>query len=424
MEQTVPAEGSVFDAFGKSSFVEVYSAEGSLAQAEGSTFGSDDCRGAFAEDMRHKAPSSQEKRPRHIRRLRRERLQRVRPSSRRAEAEFVETLQEFNGQVDLAADGPAESDADRTTRISRRAAGSEARLTLMGMELGVPGDSPGVAAGEEPTSALLSTAPGEEASGVCGAGVVRNSDSLGSDSVEGNAIARTGEGGIDQSPLSLLDQFLSVDGVFDSNGAGTISLDVTNKSGQVKRLRRRRNLSNLRRTKAGRRRHVCLRQRRFVEAPLAVAVRAGEAGSPGASSPTKLKMLAGRGAEVAAEEAARLSSRESPRILRRQRSSRPKTTQDRRKRKWSRCEVATNPELIALDQKYRQLEERYDFLQEQFTLSRKLQKKAMELRDSMVTDVQREFEVQRAKIGAELNSERAQNYILAEELVRHTRLLE
>lgn len=49
---------------------------------------------------------------------------------------------------------------------------------------------------------------------------------------------------------------------------------------------------------------------------------------------------------------------------------------------------------------------------------RRLQKKALELRDSIVADAQREFEAQRAKIGAELNSERAQNCILAEELVR------
>ncbi|OAE32125.1 hypothetical protein AXG93_2912s1140 [Marchantia polymorpha subsp. ruderalis] len=63
----------------------------------------------------------------------------------------------------------------------------------------------------------------------------RNSDSLGSDSVEGNGTTRAaGEGGIDQSPLLLLDQFLSADGVFDSNRAGTISLAVTNKSGQRK----------------------------------------------------------------------------------------------------------------------------------------------------------------------------------------------
>ncbi|OAE23369.1 hypothetical protein AXG93_1660s1280 [Marchantia polymorpha subsp. ruderalis] len=39
-------------------------------------------------------------------------------------------------------------------------------------------------------------------------------------------------------------------------------------------------------------------------------------------------------------------------------------------------------------------------------------------------EARREFEKQRAKIEAELHSERAQNYILAEELVRQTRLLE
>ncbi|OAE31137.1 hypothetical protein AXG93_2508s1000 [Marchantia polymorpha subsp. ruderalis] len=68
------------------------------------------------------------------------------------------------------------------------------------MELGVPGDGPGVAAGEESTSARFLTTSGEVAGGVCGAGVDGNSDPLGSDSVEGNATARVGvEGGIDQS---------------------------------------------------------------------------------------------------------------------------------------------------------------------------------------------------------------------------------
>ncbi|OAE30548.1 hypothetical protein AXG93_977s1340 [Marchantia polymorpha subsp. ruderalis] len=49
---TVPAKGSAFGAFGKCSFVEGSSAEGSSAQAKTSAFGSNPCRGAFAEDVR------------------------------------------------------------------------------------------------------------------------------------------------------------------------------------------------------------------------------------------------------------------------------------------------------------------------------------------------------------------------------------
>ncbi|OAE25057.1 hypothetical protein AXG93_4094s1080 [Marchantia polymorpha subsp. ruderalis] len=146
-------------------------------------------------------------------------------------------------------------------------------------------------------------------------------------------------------------------------------------------------------------------------------------------------MLAGRGAEVAAEEAAHPSSRESPRIsavteiLKTEHdtgSEEEEVDLVRGTPTGVLCEqvVATNPELIALDLKYRQMEERYDILQERFTLTLRLQKKALELQDSMVSDAQREFEVQCAKIGAELNSKRAQNYILVEELVRQTWLLE
>ncbi|OAE34716.1 hypothetical protein AXG93_265s1010 [Marchantia polymorpha subsp. ruderalis] len=90
----------------------------------------------------------------------------------------------------------------------------------------------------------------------------------------------------------------------------------------------------------------------------------------------------------------------------------------------TRIKVATNPELIALDQKYRQLKERYDFLQEQFTISRRLQKAALQLRDELVSKFQREFEELRAKVQMEFIFEQAQNKIMAEELVRQTRLLE
>ncbi|OAE33780.1 hypothetical protein AXG93_4587s1000 [Marchantia polymorpha subsp. ruderalis] len=54
----------------------------------------------------------------------------------------------------------------------------------------------------------------------------------------------------------------------------------------------------------------------------------------------------------------------------------------------------------------------------------KLQKAVNQLRNNKAAEAQREFEKQRERIEAELNSERAQNCILAEELVRQTRLLE
>ncbi|OAE30517.1 hypothetical protein AXG93_2862s1010 [Marchantia polymorpha subsp. ruderalis] len=71
------------------------------------------------------------------------------------------------------------------------------------------------------------------AGGVRGAGVGRSSDSLGSHSVEGDeTTCIRGEGRIDQSPLPLLDQFLSVHGMSDSNRASTIPIAVMQQSGQ------------------------------------------------------------------------------------------------------------------------------------------------------------------------------------------------
>ncbi|OAE33544.1 hypothetical protein AXG93_4032s1010 [Marchantia polymorpha subsp. ruderalis] len=90
----------------------------------------------------------------------------------------------------------------------------------------------------------------------------------------------------------------------------------------------------------------------------------------------------------------------------------------------TRIIIATNPIVISLDNKYRELELKNDALHGHLTLSRKLQKAVNQLRDDKAAEAQREFEKQREKIEAELNSERAQNCILAEELVRQTRLLE
>lgn len=65
----------------------------------------------------------------------------------------------------------------------------------------------------------------------------------------------------------------------------------------------------------------------------------------------------------------------------------------------TRIKVATNRELMILDQKYRKLEERYNFFHDQCALARKLQKAALRLRDEMVTNLAwREIDEMRAKV--------------------------
>ncbi|OAE24647.1 hypothetical protein AXG93_598s1060 [Marchantia polymorpha subsp. ruderalis] len=61
----------------------------------------------------------------------------------------------------------------------------------------------------------------------------------------------------------------------------------------------------------------------------------------------------------------------------------------------------------------RELEEKNDIMNEHLTLSRKLQKAVLQLRDDATAKAQREFEKQRATIEAELHSERIQNSTLA-----------
>ncbi|OAE34641.1 hypothetical protein AXG93_3267s1090 [Marchantia polymorpha subsp. ruderalis] len=73
------------------------------------------------------------------------------------------TCKKFDGQVHPAADGSAESAADRSARIPARANCGEARFPPMGMELGMSGDGTRVAAGEESTSARIPIAFGEMA---------------------------------------------------------------------------------------------------------------------------------------------------------------------------------------------------------------------------------------------------------------------
>ncbi|OAE31780.1 hypothetical protein AXG93_3072s1030 [Marchantia polymorpha subsp. ruderalis] len=89
----------------------------------------------------------------------------------------------------------------------------------------------------------------------------------------------------------------------------------------------------------------------------------------------------------------------------------------------TRTKVATNPVLSSLDNRCRELELKNNALHGYLTLSRKLRKVVNHVRDSKVTKAHKKFEKQREKLEAELDSERAQNSTLAEELVRQTRLL-
>ncbi|OAE30917.1 hypothetical protein AXG93_1640s1000 [Marchantia polymorpha subsp. ruderalis] len=120
-------------------------------------------------------------------------------------------------------------------------------------------------------------------------------------------------------------------------------------------------------------------------------------------------MLAGRGVEAAPEEATRPSGRESPRIL--------------AAKEILESEEET-PSEEEEDQKYRNLEERYNFLQDQWALTRKLQMAALKLQDEMVERVRRELNELRAKFHMDLSDKRVQIRNLIEELVRKTRALE
>ncbi|OAE25582.1 hypothetical protein AXG93_2982s1020 [Marchantia polymorpha subsp. ruderalis] len=84
----------------------------------------------------------------------------------------------------------------------------------------------------------------------------------------------------------------------------------------------------------------------------------------------------------------------------------------------TRIKVAANRELIAQDQKYRNLEERYNFLQDQWALARKLQKAGLKLRDEMMANARR------AKVQTDSSVQQIQIRNLADELVRKTQALE
>ncbi|OAE28911.1 hypothetical protein AXG93_2369s1050 [Marchantia polymorpha subsp. ruderalis] len=188
-------------------------------------------------------------------------------------------------------------------------------------------------------------------------------------------------------------------------------------------------------------------------------------GPPRAGSPTPLGVLALHGVEAVAEEAARPSARESPRIsaatkileTEEDTPSEEEEVQsvrgtptgvlceqvvlllrylDRKAtkygdphqceyyvelvRNWTRIKMATNLELMVLNQKYRQLDERYNFLKDQCALARKLQKAALKLRDEMMTNARGKIDELRAKIQTDFNVEQIQIRNLADELVRKT----
>ncbi|OAE19550.1 hypothetical protein AXG93_960s1040 [Marchantia polymorpha subsp. ruderalis] len=87
------------------------------------------------------------------------------------EKKCVGTCKKFDGPVHPVADGSAESAADWSVRIPARADCGEARFPPMGMELGMSGDGTRVVAGEESTSARITTASGEMAGQRLGASV-------------------------------------------------------------------------------------------------------------------------------------------------------------------------------------------------------------------------------------------------------------
>ncbi|OAE21012.1 hypothetical protein AXG93_2024s1250 [Marchantia polymorpha subsp. ruderalis] len=170
------------------------------------------------------------------------------------------------------------------------------------------------------------------------------------------------------------------------------------------------------------------------QAPSAIAVRAGVAGPSGAGSPTPLEVLAGHGVEAAVEEATRSCARESPRIsaateildTEDDTSSEEEEVESVRElvRNRTRIKVATNPELMALDQKYRQLEECYNFLQDQCTLSRKLQKTAIQLRNELSEAARKADEELLGRLQSqcdELRAQRAEAELQLAEVEGHNR---
>ncbi|OAE34640.1 hypothetical protein AXG93_3267s1080 [Marchantia polymorpha subsp. ruderalis] len=82
----------------------------------------------------------------------------------------------------------------------------------------------------------------------------------------------------------------------------------------------------------------------------------------------------------------------------------------------------TNRVLSSVDNRCRELGLKNDALHGHLTLLRKLQKAVNQMRDNKAVEAHRKFEKQREKLEAELNSERAQNSTLAEELCDELRV--
>ncbi|OAE25550.1 hypothetical protein AXG93_2022s1010 [Marchantia polymorpha subsp. ruderalis] len=337
----------------------------------------------------------------------------------------------------------------------------------MGMKLGVPGDGPGMVAGEKPTSARFLTTSEEMAGGVCGAGVDRNSDPLGSDSMEGNATARVGgEGGsiYHLSPF-LINFYRSMGCLTASERVQFPLLSRSNPGRYVKDVKvdtdtdetpactpptRPRAEEEPRAVRVPRKRkwdgEADQSQR---EAPAAPA-RSRATHEPSSRPKQKARKLVLPASSADTGRAA--ERRNSPfsgeyasaRVLgsttdlpaskaRKAFGPRPRhgtpTSVPATDREWSggrdRRSCATQFQGIAEDfygDRDPRLRGRFAFkgggsgVGARHADGSALQAKAAE--------AQREFEKQRAKLEAELHSERAQNCILTEELVRHTRLLE
>ncbi|OAE19002.1 hypothetical protein AXG93_4538s1000 [Marchantia polymorpha subsp. ruderalis] len=309
-------------------------------------------------------------------------------------------FQELDGQVNSPADGSVESAANQNAHISKRVVGSEAQFPLMGMELGVPGDGPAVAAGEEPTSARVLTASG-------GVAVKSRANHEPPSRPKQKACKLV-------LPASSADTGLAAETRNSSSSEEDVSAGVLGRSADLPAPKARTPSEEARRPLGQGRRHAapanmpatdeCLASEQvpFNDSTLGQEPLAQEQSPPGARSPTPLEMLAGRGAAVAAEKVAQPSSRESPRnsaatkILGTEDDTGSKEEEvesmqgtptgvlceqvvpplrylDRKATRYAdpchrgsydelvrnrnRIKMATKPELIALDQKYRQLEE-------------------------------------------------------------------
>ncbi|OAE23323.1 hypothetical protein AXG93_4015s1010 [Marchantia polymorpha subsp. ruderalis] len=284
-----------------------------------------------------------------------------------------------DGPIHSVADGSAESAADWSARILEQADGGEARFPPMGMELGVPGDGQRVAAGEEPTSARIPTASGE---------------------------------------VVTMEEEISFGALFKNSKSSKNGYKIRD---YKDRLRRNVAVALLQILQPHQTTYLTSWQVGFVELALSGA-------------PIHWARILWKATRQHAQEEKGVSINHlSPFLINFYRSMGCLTASERVQfpllsrsnpgRNRTQIKVATNPELISLDNKYRELEEKNNCLHGHLTLSWRLHKIVLQLRVDAMTEAQRKFEKHRAKIEAELHSRRIQNGTLAEELVRQTRLL-